>query len=401
MTPRGIVVLADDLSGAAETAAAFLDREPGVVLELDAAQPISDPVTVVDVNTRAMAEPDAVAVLRRTLHAVTPGRLVLLKIDSLLRGHVGSAVDVLAARGPVVVAAGLPALDRHVRGGVPYVDGSPLRHTDAWQLEDVAPPDDVRALFTHPAVVCAEPRLIGEALAAGAVAVCDVVVDADLDAIVAAATDVPDVQLVGTAALAAAVARTLPPAATRPAEEGRTAAVLIVVGTAASTATAQLAVLARRGVRCVGVDADLLLDGVADAAGVAAALAGRCDVAVSVTGAVRPGRQRELAAALGRFVADVHRHLAAAPDLVLTGGETARAVIDALGIRTLRPVDVVHHGAVVGVDGRGRRIVTRPGSFGDEASLADITARLTGRRSSATRPTDPRSAPSSTRRTPA
>jgi 4-hydroxythreonine-4-phosphate dehydrogenase len=64
------------------------------------------------------------------------------------------------------------------------------------------------------------------------------------------------------------------------------------------------------------------------------------------------------------------------PDLVLTGGETARAVIDAIGLTDLRPIHEVHHGAVVSVASDGRSVATRPGSFGDGDSLVAIAGYL-------------------------
>ncbi|MFD0489385.1 nucleotide-binding domain containing protein [Saccharopolyspora spinosporotrichia] len=63
-------------------------------------------------------------------------------------------------------------------------------------------------------------------------------------------------------------------------------------------------------------------------------------------------------------------------DLVLTGGETARKVLDALGVRALRPVAQVHHGAVLSRTADGRSVVTRPGSFGDPDSLVRILRHL-------------------------
>jgi D-threonate/D-erythronate kinase len=65
--------------------------------------------------------------------------------------------------------------------------------------------------------------------------------------------------------------------------------------------------------------------------------------------------------------------------LVLTGGETARAVVDAIGITTLHPVHEIHHGAVESVTTDGRRVVTRPGSFGTADSLVAIVRYLTQR----------------------
>ncbi len=65
-------------------------------------------------------------------------------------------------------------------------------------------------------------------------------------------------------------------------------------------------------------------------------------------------------------------------DLVLTGGETARRVLDALGVtRAAAGRGQVHHGAVLCEAPDGRMIVTRPGSFGGPDSLVQIVRALT------------------------
>ncbi len=63
-------------------------------------------------------------------------------------------------------------------------------------------------------------------------------------------------------------------------------------------------------------------------------------------------------------------------DLVLTGGETARRVLDALDIDRLTPVGQIHHGAVHTQAPDGTSVVTRPGSFGGPDSLLTILAAL-------------------------
>jgi 4-hydroxythreonine-4-phosphate dehydrogenase len=366
-----VIIFADDLSGAAETAAAFLGRAPGPVLELDATQPVPQGVAVVDLDTRTMPAAEADRVLRTALAAAAPQRMVMHKIDSLLRGHVGAAIETLAARGPVIVAAGLPALGRKVRGGVLFVGDVPLHHTDLWHLESGAPPGTLADLISHPAAVCAAPADISAALAACAVAICDIADDTDLDAVVDVAQQIPGAQLVGTSALAAAIARTQPPVPP-PSTVAGPAAVLTVVGTGAPNAAAQVAVLVDCGAAPVALDAERLLAGTADLGAVPA----HRNVVITVSGSVPVAQQRALSTALGRFVAALDRRSPDKPDLVLTGGETARAVIDALGVSALRPIGTVHHGAVISTAPDGRRIVTRPGTFGDNASLADITAHL-------------------------
>lgn len=351
MTP--ILVLADDLSGAAEVAGGFLGRDTELTLHLGAAA-VTSGVTVVDLDTRTKPAEDAARIVAEALAGVPAGTRVVKKIDSLLRGHIGAEVAVLAERGPVLVAAALPALRRHVEGGVLHVDGTPLHKTDSWHAELGQP-----------------PRTVAELFGAGDITICDAATDADLDRIVASTG--AGVQLVGTAALAAAIARTLP-AAPAPASRPGARAVLVVVGTAAPVAPGQVAALDPDARATVTVDARELLCDKADPEPVRQALS-RGTAVVTIGGVVEPAETSAVSRALATYVADLQRPTQ--PDLVLTGGETARAVVDAIGITTLRPVHQIHHGAVVSEASDGRRVVTRPGSFGGTDSLAAIVHYLT------------------------
>jgi D-threonate/D-erythronate kinase len=359
-TTPGITVLADDLSGAAEVAGVFLDRDVPVSLQLNHFRPAAG-VTVVDLNTRAMTPQQATETVRAAVADIPADFRVVKKIDSLLRGHIGPEVGVLADRGPVVVAAALPALSRTVRGGVLYLGETPLHETRAWAAERVLPPRRIADLFADLPV---DP---------GRLEICDATTDADLDAIVATA---PGAQLVGTSAMAAAVARTLSARRRDSVEPQSSKTVLTVVGTAASGAADQVDALVADGARPVTVDVQALLHDKADPEPVQEAL-GTGSAVVTVGGVVEPAEGQAVSAALGQFIAAAEGEYR--PDLVLTGGETARAVVDAIGVTTLRPVHEIHHGAVESVTSDGRRVVTRPGSFGTATSLVAIVRYLTQR----------------------
>ncbi|WP_049743524.1 four-carbon acid sugar kinase family protein [Mycolicibacterium goodii] len=352
-----IHVLADDLSGAAEVAGGFLGRESDLVLRLGGG-PNSTGVTVVDLNTRTMTEADAVRTVGEALDGVAAGTRVVKKIDSLLRGHIRAEVAVLAERGPVTVAVALPALQRRTAGGVLYLGDTPLHETGAWHAEPTGPPRSVAELF--------------DGLAG--VEVCDAATDADLDEIVR--TRGPGVQFVGTAALTAAIARTLPAAATPRIPRRSARAVLAVVGTAAPVVQKQISALDPAGLATVVIDSRALLHDKAEPEPVHRALE-RGTAVVTIGGTVEPAEASAVSRALAAFVAAVQARTV--PDLVLTGGETARAVVDAIGISSLRPVHQIHHGAVVSVAPDGRRVVTRPGSFGDTDSLSAIVRYLNQR----------------------
>ncbi|MFC9553340.1 4-hydroxythreonine-4-phosphate dehydrogenase PdxA [Rhodococcus sp. NPDC056960] len=376
-----VAVLADDLSGAAEVASAFLGRSAAVSLLLGAAE-AHEPggVVVADLDTRSMSGAEAARATRHALAGLPVGTLVVKKIDSLLRGNIGAEVGVLADTGPVVVAAGLPAVDRTVRGGIVHLGSTPLHAAGAWSAESAPPPESIAALFPgRPVRNVPRGGDVAETLARaasdGALAICDVETDADLDSIVLACRALPGVRLIGTSALAAAVARTLPRRDVPAPATAHPESVLTVVGTAEPVAVQQVAVLVADGARHVPLDARTLVLGAVDTAPLRRALDSGQAV-VTVTGDVDPSNSRSLSAALGRLVAAVQHGRRS--DLVLTGGETARAVVDALGITSLRPVHEVHHGAVASVASDGRRVVTRPGSFGDATSLSAIAAYLRG-----------------------
>jgi uncharacterized protein YgbK (DUF1537 family) len=71
---------------------------------------------------------------------------------------------------------------------------------------------------------------------------------------------------------------------------------------------------------------------------------------------------------LGRIVAPA---AAEAPLLALCGGATARAVLEQLGVRALELVSELEPGVVL-AEADGRRIVTKAGSFGDDATLVRV-----------------------------
>ncbi|WP_337063086.1 four-carbon acid sugar kinase family protein [Kineococcus sp. G2] len=383
-----VLLVADDLSGAAE--AALAHGGPSTLL-LDPGTPAPGAdVLVVDLHCRAGSAEAAADGLRRALarQATGPGghrRRVALKVDSLLRGHLAAAVTgALATGAPVVLAPALPVAGRTVRGGVVHVDGVPLHRTGAWHAEPTAPPVSVAAaldavpahVLDLDAVRSPTPALaaaLAAAAARGAVAVCDGTDDGDLDAVVRAATAVGAV-LVGSAGVVAALGRSRPAtrAAARQAAPPGGGDVLVVVGTAAPGARAQLHALRRAGARVV----ELSEDPAATPRALRAGLRSGCAALTLPPGPVDPARSRHLAGAL----ADVARAAVTAHPtplhLALTGGETARAVLDALGVRVLEPLRQVHHGAVVSRAPGGRLVATRPGSFGDEGSLLALARAL-------------------------
>ncbi|MEV5328115.1 four-carbon acid sugar kinase family protein [Nonomuraea sp. NPDC052634] len=375
-----VLVLADDLTGAAETAAVLMPAAGAALIALSGPPFTSaPPVLVGDLGTRY--HPDAKALVRAAL-ADADGRTVLIKIDSLLRGNVAATVAAASLDAPVVMVPALPSAGRTVVDGVPYVQGVPLRETRTWHIEPRPAPRTVaEALDGHPfthiplATVRAGHPTLTEALArafgaAGRVAICDAETDADLDAVVAAAFAAdPRTRLVGAGGLATALARARdggsdgeghppPPEGPPPG-----APLLVIVGTAHPGVSDQVELLIRYGVQQVALDS-------AEPPDITAPRLRRAlDTGPTVLTTSGP-----LPDALEEIVQDALGDRPA--NLVMTGGGTARRVLDALGVRELTPVGQVHHGAVHCHTPQGHAVITRPGGFGGRDSLLRMTAHL-------------------------
>ncbi|MFC8259399.1 four-carbon acid sugar kinase family protein [Streptomyces sp. NPDC057291] len=392
-----VVALADDLSGAAETACALggpvrLSLNAADVAEIAAAHDL-----VVDLDTRHLSSAEAAYAVRAALRAAQAGppRLLYKKVDSQLRGHLAAEAAAYAEGATaVVIAPALPVARRTVTGGVVHVNGVPLHRTDGWRAERASAPRSLAEALSglpvrtvpldvvrsEPAALAAEFRRIS---ASGAHPAPDAETDADLDAVAAATLRLgPGFRLLGSGGLAAALGRTLlrPAAATRPPTPARDCTpLLFVVGTAEPGAVAQIAHLTALGAHHVRLDPTDLAAGTVRLPRTAAAAA---LTVLSIDGSAgpRPGAGRALSTALGALAA-AHP---GRPDLVLTGGETARTTLDALGIGELEPLGEIHHGAVHSRTPDGRHVVTRPGSHGAEDSLLRITVALRPRPAAST-----------------
>lgn len=368
-------MLGDDLSGVAEAAGA-LRRHTGRTARIELELPSTGPalsregIVAVDLDCRrldpAQAELRTVAGIRSAGAA-----LVLIKIDSLLRGNVAAHLRAATgAPGPTVVATALPTAGRTVVDGVPLIGGVPMAQDtgiDAWRHEVDAPPQSILGLagpsggvlVDLPTVRSGTESLVRRMTtlsAPGVALLCDAETDDDLDRIATAGVRV-GARFVGSAGLVGAVGRLLggsSPGLAPDMTESEIAAnagrVVIAVGTTETVATKQLERLA----------ADPVSQG----------------VTVLRTPVFAGGGHDHRAAA--ELAARVAGEIETAVDLVVTGGETARHVLSALGVASLTVIGEAHHGAVISTTDQGFRVVTRPGSFGGVDSFVRIVQVLRG-----------------------
>ena len=420
-----VLIQADDFSGAAEVGQCFATQGLDTRLLLSAPEAGTGTgrhpdVLVVDTHSRAMVPEAAAAASAAVFGSPAAGRAGVLfkKIDSLWRGNIGPELAALSALGHhVVVAGALPQLNRTVVGGRPFADGVRLDRTDLWRAEAVAPPAEIAHLLHEGSAVQLTDlstvrsdsltAVLGEALSgpsAGATPT-TVIVDgetpADLekvaDALLALNFEAGGrrIVLAGTGGMALLLAAKLGPASARNAQEpgssrvkavaGAPRPVLAAVGSASAKAAAQLRNLEARGVTGLHITPGEL-QGPEDVrprlAEAQQLLAAGEPIALTVSAdVVNPQESGRIVRNLARLAAEAAA-AATGTDLILTGGETAREVLDALGVRSLTPLASVQHGAVVSLSDDGRLVGTKPGSFGDDDALVQLYSAIKDLRSS-------------------
>ncbi|WP_197321142.1 four-carbon acid sugar kinase family protein [Saccharomonospora sp. NB11] len=375
MTPR-VAVIADDLTGAGDTALQFAEAGWTAELLLHAGASTAE-VVAVTTDSRALAPAEAATRVRDTTAGLLDAGVPRLykKIDSTLRGPVRAEIDaVLDTLGPdvtAVVCPAFPAVGRTLVDGTLLVDGTPVADTSVGR-DPVTPVtcSHVPTLLDAPSVRL-DPDLGPEdwaraARAAGRVVVVDAADDADLDRVAALTAALGDRAVaVGSAGLAAPLARRW----RQPAPSGTA---LVVVTTLHSATAEQAHRLSASGVPTVAPTPQQVLDDDAWAEFTATALAeaarrpevlllqaperGDGDLAADV-----------VAARLGKLAARLV-HETDVTGLVATGGDGARAVLAALGGNGIRVTGQVAPGVplgtVVGGPNAGLPVATKAGGFG-------------------------------------
>jgi uncharacterized protein YgbK (DUF1537 family) len=405
-----IAVVADDLTGAADTGAAFAGAGLSTLVTWTGGEVVKSSAragrhvrsrvrlqpdllrqaeaVAIDAGTRALDMADAAANTAEIVRAVRTAGVgaIYKKGDSLLRGHIAAETAAVLGswqEGAVAIAAfAFPDAGRTTLHGrqcaaeleralpiVPLFERADVK-TCAIDLEIVRG-DDFDACMRDAAGRCAAIVL-------------DAVSNADLARIVRAGQRLTaPVVWVGTGGLARALAASMRRGADRKdsiARVARRGPVMIVCGSASRVAREQIARVVAAGAMPVEVPAAMLQQaGTAAARTTAAdaihqALDGEQDVVVFPTlpeGAIEPA----VAHALGDLVS-----LAAARvgGVALTGGDTATAVLRAWGTTGLRIVDEIEPGVPLSVSEGAHRmaVVTKAGAFGSPDVLVKSRERL-------------------------
>jgi D-threonate/D-erythronate kinase len=386
MNPARIAILADDLTGAADTAAGMLAagrpwvtwrRSNGTVSWHD-----EDRIVAIDAGTRQVTATEAG---NRILGLATLFRRagfahLYKKIDSTLRGHTG--VEVKAAldgwRHPslAVVAPAFPAMGRTTVDGRQRVGDAAL---------DCPPLADMLASADLPVTAVSLIDVRGGELdrifraraeAVSSAVVCDAVTDRDLAAIATAGETLGErVVWVGSGGLARRLYRgTAPfPEQVQISDTPPSGPVLVVAGSLAAISGVQGSRVVAAGVASVIVPVDVLSSESSvheqHFRAIETRLRAGSDVVVTIER--KPGAttiDATLVDRLGRMLESCGSLIGG---VVATGGDTAAALLKHWGIDGLRLIGEVEPGVPIGlaVGPRPLIVALKAGAFGSDATL--------------------------------
>jgi D-threonate/D-erythronate kinase len=385
MIPPRIAIVADDLTGAADTAAGMLGMgRPRVTWMRDGtlAWRETDSIVAVDATTRHVAPAAAAQIIRSLAIRFRMAGFACLykKVDSTLRGHV--AVEVKAALEGwhpgsfAVIAPAFPAMGRTTIAGRQHVGGTAL---------DGASIVEMFAIAGMPVTHAALDEVRGDGLdrvlqagsSPGAAVVCDALTDADLAAIASAGATLGErVVWVGSGGLARRMFTGHPSTHERStAAVGATGPILIVCGSRTDVSAVQCARVAAEGASEVRVGASALANDRTTLHSAGAEVERRLrageDVLVTIDGPRKPASadDPELVNRLGLMLAQFRELIGG---LVATGGDTASAVLRHWEISGLQLIAEAETGVPVGTaDGPARLVVAlKAGGFGHADTLA-------------------------------
>lgn len=396
----GLLIIADDLSGAADCAAGFAQRLTTEIQLSDQHSNSTAAIIAIDVDSRRLDGEAAAQANRAVLQLPQyASKALYKKIDSTLRGNVASEIAALqASRGLAIVAPAYPAMGRTTRDSVQLLNGVSVALSDVWRNENLMGTGNLLESLSAEGLRCAAislETLRDELALTSAVRsalqnkvqalICDALSDSDLQRLALATAPLyRQLFWVGSAGLAHHLPAALGfPAAKAITVQGR-APVLTVVGSMSEHSRQQANHLAQQsGCFCLELDAITLLDPARSEQReqlitlLYLRLAKGEDCLLTLS---QQERDPALAVQLSNALADwLKPAIPVTGSLIATGGETARAILTAAGISRLAVHGELAAGVVLSRTETGLNVVTKAGAFGQPHTLSSAWQQLHGR----------------------
>jgi D-threonate/D-erythronate kinase len=414
---KKIIMIADDLTGACDAGVQFTQKgfKTVVCFEEEAADKIQTEVIVMDTNSRALSKKDAYRVVKKTVSDLNKEELGLVykKIDSTLRGNLGAEIDALMdilSFDFAVIAPALPSHGRTTKNGVHYLKEVPVEKTEI--ANDPKTPvtestiikllsnQSEREASLFPKNLFKEDmntvqQQVSDRLKKSvSLFVCDAESEDDLKEIAAVFSSLPyKVLWVGSAGLAEWLPASYEGSNHRTAIQFKKESfpVLVVAGSRSGIAKRQVDTLVSSSdIKQVQLSAERLSEKHDRDSEIYKCeveltnyLKKNHDVVLYVDQGSSVEKSAELPslieACLGKIVAGAGRDIKL-NGIVLTGGDTAKAICKELGVTGIELIDEIERGLPLSrmLGGPGCLTVTKAGAFGSDYSLCHAVKRLKG-----------------------
>jgi D-threonate/D-erythronate kinase len=388
-----VLILADDLSGAADCAVPFARTgvPTHVFLNPEPAASTESSVCSFDLNTRELTPSQAIHVTSRALKALrtTETTIFYRKVDSTLRGNIGPEIlttsRLLPDRKLVFCAPAFPDVGRTTVQGQVFVNGLPLENSGinpTWSagksLFDLFAEVGLRTHALPLELIRSGPATllrILQNIREPTVLICDAETNDDLSAVAEAGLQLQESSIfVGSAGLTHRIANLLYPQQNVP-EPPLVAdrPVLVVMGSKSSVSRIQFDHLSSSpGLDFIRVPARALESKTNGplAEMLARSLSGGQDIAITIEldDATAAEPDSLMVQALGRMLRPFLRKFSA---LILTGGETARALLSEAEISHLRMIDEIETGVALcsAISNISLPVILKAGAFGKSETL--------------------------------
>ncbi len=385
-------IVADDLTGAADAAVVFADRGISTTVWLCEPRKFPDGTCCsVDANARWRDAKSAAEAIGKHIGKLLTANWLMLKIDSTLRGFVGSMVQAAwqaSGRKWALIIPAVPKQGRKVINGKLFVHGQLVTEIDLAK-EKPAPVTtpfvaerlrstglDKFSLENLTLEVVRQRNLLVQAIeraaADGLGLICDAETEKDLERIVSVAVKLPNQPLfVGASGLANALAKVTGKNSIkrRASLEFHPNRILVVVGSQQVVARKQVEFLAEEGVPVFEVKGENLPN-LLKAKVSAVLLEPNWILSLSP----HPQKRCQTVAKFRRWLKS-----SAADALIIVGGLTARAVFEAFGTSNWDLFGSLASGVPFGIArfcGRRLLVATKAGGFGTEKTLWQVVRKL-------------------------
>jgi len=314
--------------------------------------PNFEPISLFDLNIRDQTSDTALRIFvdfLTILESRNPKSVNFFKVDSLLRGNLAVQVSLLAERNPQIFIPAVPSLNRLVQNGEVFIQNVPLNETDLWKNEQRIPPKKIRELFPDLKVIDGKFNAIQDTenvlnrMSAGEIFIPDITTTEDIATISHLLKKFPHVIPLGSAEFAAAHFRAFQGGHLADGEDVVPRGIVsatVVIGSHSEASRSQLAYL--QSLSHMPLSAE--------------------DKYVEVT-----HRDDLTDLYLGNFQSQA---------LFISGGTTARRILDAAGITRLRMLNALEYGVALGISAEGQLIGIKPGSFGREDTISKSLATM-------------------------